>query len=160
MSRGPEGSDPIQRDERSGPENVEGPHVHAGVGDCTPLSGPDLHPCMTLFNNNFVNTGAVRTAGWISSRLVLARVSAAKGLQGKGAGIVWQQSMQSRPKNEGSERRLLQAWKRMLRSTSFFWSPMPFCVSFRKAGLHCEPQFSPKMKYLPPKFSLQCYMLC
>lgn len=98
MSRGPKGSDPIQTDERSGPENVEGPHVHAGVGDCTPISGPDLHPCMTLFNDNFVNTGAVRTAGWISSRLVLSRVSAAKGLQGEGAGIAWQQSMQSRPK--------------------------------------------------------------
>lgn len=69
-----------------------------GLGDCTPKSGPDLHPCMTLFNDNFVNTGAVRTAGWISSRLVLSRVSAAKGLQGKGAGIVWQQSMQSGPK--------------------------------------------------------------
>ena len=120
MSRGPKGSDPIQRDERSGPENVEGPHVHAGVGDCTPISGPDLHPCITLFNNNFVNIGAVRTAGWISSRLVLSRVSAAEGLEGKGAERIWQQSMQSKPKNEESERRILQALKTMLSSTSFF----------------------------------------
>ena len=104
MNRGPKGSDPIQREERrEGWENVAGPHVHAGAGDCTPISGPDLHPCITLFNNNFVNTGAVRTAGWISSRLVLSRVSAAKGLEGKGAEMIWQQSMQSKPKNAESE---------------------------------------------------------
>lgn len=50
-----------------------------------------------------MNTGAVRTAGWISSRLVLSRVSAAKGLEGKGAEMIWQQSMRSKPKNAESE---------------------------------------------------------
>lgn len=62
-----------------------------------------------------MHIGAARTAGWIISRLVLPRVSAAKGLESKGAAIIWQHTVQSRLNNEGSEVRTFKAWKRTLR---------------------------------------------
>lgn len=129
MPRGPQGSGPIQEDERSGSDNVEGPYVHAEDPLGLETARPSWSWSALLFHfiqQYLMNIWAVKTAGWISSRLVLSRVSAAKGLESKGAEIIWQHTVSSRSNNEESETRMLQAWKRMLQSSSF---SSPRCLS-------------------------------